>query len=176
MLKAFDATWVPPEPKKKKSNKPSGWFYVAEDEPIPGASNAIDFHAVARRAAEEAMTGSDAGVPKTRPKKQIDYGDKEGKGKRRSNNSGASDDSNIIRHVERPRNLEPRGFDRNLEPEKILASTVHNGCLLYFIKWKDCPTPDLVLDSECNKHCPLLVLEYLTNAITFETEKVAAKV
>ena len=54
----------------------------------------------------------------------------------------------------------PRGFDRNLEIDRIVGSTDCTGSLLFLIKWMDCDEFDLLPATEVNTKSPLSVIQF----------------
>jgi len=64
------------------------------------------------------------------------------------------------------------GFDRQLEPEKILAATDRGGALKFVMKWKNREKPDVVLAAEANMKCPQIVIKFYEDRLTWTNASV----
>ncbi|RVE54599.1 hypothetical protein evm_000720 [Chilo suppressalis] len=61
----------------------------------------------------------------------------------------------------------PRGVDRGLQPEKILAAQLYNSTLYFLIKWHGCTDWDVVPGRDMNQHFPEFVIQYYESCVPF---------
>lgn len=57
----------------------------------------------------------------------------------------------------------PRGFDRGLEPDRIVGATDASGELMFLMMWKNCKEADLMPANQVNVRYPEIVINYYEN-------------
>jgi len=69
------------------------------------------------------------------------------------------------------------GFERGLQPEKIIGVTQIEGKLVFLMNWHGCRLTDLVPHEEANQKCPQVVIDFyeqkLVQNISSEAENSA---
>jgi hypothetical protein len=88
--------------------------------------------------------------------------------KRKKRGSSLPEDKKSSKRKHSDEDKEPQGFDRELEPERIIGAAESSGELMFLMKWKGTDEECFVPAKKANVRCPQIVIQFYEKNLTWE--------